>query len=101
MSYIKVSIVETGRNSLKDSPHIFNTESKNFKALEEAKEYIRERYGKIPKGRNKTYIDTTDGQVKEVGFTYSYWNTDYTTRWFQTDWIEITEVTEKPISLFS
>lgn len=94
--YYKIVITETGRNSLKEDAEIFNEVVKNVATLEEAKKYIFERYGRTPQGRKKVYI----GNSTEVGFIHSYWNRDYSHNrksWFQTDWITVSEVTEKPI----
>ena len=100
--YYKLQIDETGRNSLKEQPSLFNTIVKKFRELSEVKNYLAERYDKIPKGKNKIYQDTKQGESLEIGFTHSFWNQDISHNsksWFQTDWISIFEVNEKPVLL--
>ena len=97
--YIKIQIVETGRNSLKEQPSIFNSFEKCFKNKKEAKKYLVEHYGKMPRAKTKVYRDTKDGP-KEVGFTHSFWNKDVShnsPNWFQTDWITVLEVIEDEV----
>ena len=100
--YYKLQINETGRNSLKEQASFFNTIIEKFGGLPEVKNYLEERYGKLPKGKNKVYQDTKQGETLEIGFTHSFWNQDISHNsksWFQTDWISIFEVNEKPILL--
>jgi hypothetical protein len=100
--YYKLIITETSRNSLKDEPHIFNDFSKSFGSLEDLKDELINRYGKLPKGRNKIYRDLKNGQSIEIGFLHSYWNSDISHNsksWYQTDWIEVRTVEEKPFLL--
>ena len=99
-SYHKITITETGRDTLKDEPKIFNEFSLTFGSLDEIKEYIIDKYGKIPK--SKVYVDDKNGISRQVGYHYSFWNKDVShgsKSWYQTDWIEITEVTEVPVLL--
>jgi len=99
--YYKVEINETCRNSLKDNSTLMNTVNKNLRDKEEVEKFLIERYSKLPKGKNKIFIDTDEGP-KEIGFTYSYWNSDFShnsNKWFQTDWITITKVFEEPVLL--
>lgn len=101
MDYIKLHITETGRNCLKDQPAIFNDLTETFKTVEKAKDFLTDRYGQMPKGKNKIYIDTNN-EVKVLGFTHSFWNKDWSHNsksWYQTDWIEITNVNEVPVLL--
>jgi hypothetical protein len=104
--YFKVSITETGRNTLKDEPHTFNNVIETFRTIEGAKQFLIDRYGTIPKrNRNNTlFRDVKDNkgwvEAKESGFTTSYWNKDIShnsTSWYQTDWVEVTQVEEKTI----
>jgi len=98
-NYIKIEIEETARDNLNASSYrCGDTITELFKDMEGIKEYLTERYGRVPNGRKKIYIDTPDG-TQEVGFLYSYWNKDWSHNsksWFQTDWISITDVSEKP-----
>lgn len=102
----KIYITETSRPSIpaKEKSITFNDFSEPFKTLEDVKAFITERYGKIPRitNRNKVYRDRKDGTSKEVGFIYSYWNSDVShnsKKWYQTDWIEITKYIEEPIDI--
>ena len=101
--YYEVRIDETARSSPKSrDSEIFNQEKVTFETKSEAKNYLLERYGKIP-NRNKIYIDNVkSGKSEEVGFAHSFWNRDIShnsKNWFQTDWVSVKEVEkmEKPV----
>ncbi len=97
--YHKVTINETGRNTLRDEPETFNVVVKTFKALNEAREYLIDRYGSIPKLRPRNTI-YQDPDAVPVGFLKSFWNKDWSHNsksWYQTDWVTVTSVTEQPI----
>jgi hypothetical protein len=101
LMYYKVTIDETGRDSLRDEAAKFNQVIETFKTVDEAKAYLTERYGTIPKRTHSTtiYVDFTDG-AKPVGFLHSYWNKDISHNsksWYQTDWVSVTEVNEMPV----
>lgn len=99
---IRIEITETGRNNLKEEPQTFNRENKTVANVEEVKAYLIERYGKIPTGKNKIYIDTQDGETIETGFTYSFWNQDIShnsAKWYQTDWISFDVVSFQPFDI--
>lgn len=100
MKTLELRINETGRNSICQSepPECFNNIKESFETIEQLKEYLIERYGKMPQGRKKIYRDTLDKDGKFVpaivGFLHSFWNQDCShnsKKWFQTDWIEIYE----------
>jgi len=96
--YYKIVVIETGRNTLKDEPRIFNEFERFFEKVDEAKNFVVGRCGKIPKG--KLYADNGNGAPEQVGYHYSFWNGDVShgsKKWFQTDWIEITQVSETPV----
>jgi hypothetical protein len=98
--YYKLVIDETARDCLNDTPHMFHQVVEKFGSIEEVKQHLVERYGKMPKGRSIVFIDTKEGGSEVVGFTHSYWNKDVSHNsksWFQTDWIEVMEVEEKTI----
>ena len=62
-----------------------------FEENSEFIQYLINRYGKLPHGKNKIYMDDKDGNSIEVGFIHSLWNKDWshnTKPWFQQDWIE-------------
>ena len=99
MTSIEVHITETARDSLKDSPHTFNIVNESFSSIEDVKEFLADRYGHMPSGRNKVYVDTKDGAAQEIGFTYSFWTNDMSHNsksWFQTDWVTIMDVVKTP-----
>lgn len=99
MAYIKLTIAETGRGNLKEKPQTFNEIIETFLTMGDTEDYLVERYGKLPKGRNKIYMDTSKGP-QVIGFLHSFWNKDWSHNsksWYQTDWITLTEVTEVPV----
>jgi hypothetical protein len=101
MKTIKLEISETGRNSLKDEPTMFNRIVDEFENIDECKEALKARYGRMPNGRNKIYTGPNNNPIV-VGFLHSFWNKDWShnsKNWFQTDWISIYEVETKPIGL--
>ncbi len=90
-------IKETGRNSLKEEAAMFNRIEKDFESLEDVKNFIVERYGKMPSRKAKVYVDTKDGKSRQVGFCHSYWNKDWSHNmpsWYQTDWVEVIKIKE-------
>ena len=100
MNY-QIEITETVRNNLRDGATIIHIETRDFDMLEEVKSYLADRYGRVPGGRNKIYRDIA-GKPEETGFIHSFWNRDIghnSKSWYQTDWIEITEITTKPVLL--
>jgi len=100
--YYKLSITETGRSTLKEEASIFNKDEQTFTTLQEVKEAIIERYGKLPKRTlaNTIFIDDEEGKPKPVGFLRSFWNKDWShnsSSWFQTDWVCVTTIEEQPV----
>lgn len=98
--YYKLKISETGRSSTKGVAQHFNTIIENHPTVERVIESLEKRYGKNPSRKNKIYVDGKNGVSIVIGFTYSFWNSDIShnsKKWLQTDWIEITEVVEKPV----
>jgi hypothetical protein len=103
---IKIKINETARFFLKGELQIFNKFTISCNNEKEVIEYLINRYGKLPKGKRKIYIDIIENnydikETKEIGFLHSFWNDDLShnsKKWFQTDWITFDEVTEKPIN---
>ena len=97
--YYKVVIHETGRNNLKEEPQTFNVETKTTKTLEEIKEFLVDRYGKIPKRRMNNTI-FVDPDAQPIGFLHSFWNRDISHnshKWYQTDWVAVVKVNEEPV----
>ena len=100
--YYKIQIDETGRNSLKDKSTFFNSLVKKVKSLEDVKAFLIDHYGKMPGKKNKIYVDR-NGKREVIGFMHSFWNQDIshmTPKWYQTDWVTVTEVEEKPVLSF-
>lgn len=100
---IKIIICCTGRNSLKEKPYGIKEIIEYVDSIEKAQEFLTGRYGKLPKGRNKIYVDNKDGNTEVVGFTHSFWNDDIShvpvVSWFQTDWITAVYVVETPVNI--
>jgi hypothetical protein len=98
---IKLTITETARNSLREDASTFNKESVNFGNIETLKDYLINRYGKMPKGKNKVYVDR-DKKAVPVGFLFSFWNQDCShnsKKWYQTDWICFETVITEPFDM--
>ena len=94
--YYLLEVTENGRNTLKENPHAFNKIFKKFGTKEDARNYLVERYGRMPRGKKKVYMDGENGKPIEVGFLHSFWNKDWShdsKHWFQTDWITLEKVT--------
>ncbi|MFA5380247.1 MAG: hypothetical protein WC455_31080 [Dehalococcoidia bacterium] len=99
---IQVTITSTGRNFLKEAATIFDHKSKMFSDIAEVKLYLADKYGKMPKGRNKIYRDKKDGSSITVGFLYSFWNQDWShnsKKWYQTDWLEFKTINCEPFDI--
>lgn len=101
--YYKLKITETGRSNPAGESSVFNEDTVEFVKPEQIREYLIERYGRVPNGRHKVYMDDRNGKNPQViGFMHSFWNRDIShnsPNWFQTDWVTITEVYEKPFLL--
>jgi hypothetical protein len=104
--YFKIEINETGCDTPKDIDNstMFNKIVETKKTIEEIEAYLKDRYGKtIPKAHREkrcVYIDKNDGSVERIGFLYSFWSKDWSHNsksWFQTDWITVAQVVEKPV----
>lgn len=98
---IEIEITETGRHCLKEEAYILGKITEIFHDTEGLKEYLIDRYGKIPNGRKKIYHDKQSGETTEVGFLHSYWQDDYDSdsKWYKTDWVTISKVTYEPMLL--
>jgi len=104
MGYLEITITETACNSPRDMGNcsIFNRIVKKRENREEIEKFLTEHYGKPLNSKNKRpiFVDKKDGSTEQVGFLYSFWNRDVShnsKNWFQTDWIEVCEVEEKPV----
>jgi hypothetical protein len=101
MKSYKLRITETGRNSTRDESTMFNIVNDEFETIEECRNAIIDRYGKMPNKRRKIYIGPNNNPTV-IGFLHSFWNSDISHNskpWFQTDWIEVYEITSIPIQL--
>jgi hypothetical protein len=99
---ILLTIDETGAQTLKDKHSRFNTIKEEFSTMDQVKEYLTDRYGKVPNGKNKVYQDDENGEAVPVGFTHSFWNKDIShnsKHWHQQDWISVYEKTLTPVKL--
>ena len=99
---IEIQITETASDATHQIKSTFNNFSIFCKDIEEAKQELIDRYGKMPSKRRKIYQDKKDGTSIEVGFIHSFWNNDVShnfKKWHQSDWISIFEVTKKPIRI--
>lgn len=95
-TYIKVSIGETTRTTPNAEPVYNQRHISTFATIEEVKDFLVERYGRIPGGRKKIYIDTPGG-AEEVGFVHSFWTREPgEPSEYRTDWIEISDIQETP-----
>lgn len=100
--YYQLEITETARDHLKQEATIYNIETEDFGSIDDIKQHLIDRYGRMPGGRNKIYRDNKAGEATEVGFCHSFWDDDISHNskaWYQTDWIEIKEVTTKTVLL--
>jgi hypothetical protein len=100
--YYKVQIQETASSNLKEKKTAFNCITETFGKLWAVKEFLKERYGKEIKKKPNVFMDNKEGKSIPIGYTVSFWNSDIShnsSKWHQTDWIQITAVKEKPILL--
>lgn len=76
--------------------HVFARDTKKFKTLEEVKAWLKDHYGNSK--RVKMYQDTEDG-AQHTGYIYCFIGSDYShspvDKWYQQDWVEISEVTSR------
>jgi len=102
LSYYKININETAANNPKEAlekSELFNVISEQRLTKGEVREYLRERYGAKFNLQSKrgVYVDGKNGEAKQTGVLYSYWNKDISHNsksWYQTDWIEISLIKE-------
>lgn len=99
MKYFKVIINETAKplGNNNEGYSIFNTTTKLFNSITGAKEWLKDRYSKVKK--EKVYRDDKNNNSYQAGWIYCFKNADWShspvERWWQKDWVEITEVREK------
>ena len=103
MKTIIVTIHCEARPNIKSpEKEIFDKIVEEFETIERVREFLKERYGKIPNGKRKIYIDDENGKRKVIGFLHSFWNKDYShvgESWFQTDWIQFKEIEYKDFEI--
>lgn len=90
---IQVCITYTGKGySPKDQWRTINHDIESFATIEEAKTFLKKRYGKCK--RVPMYRDTKDG-TKQTGWVYCYRNADWShtpvEKWLSQDWCELRE----------
>jgi hypothetical protein len=97
--FLEVKIVETARGSLREEPRTFNLEVKRLPDPAAVRQFLIDRYGRMPGKRNKIFHDKGD-QAETVGFLHSFWNRDIShggPSWYQTDWVTVEELTAAPV----
>ena len=103
MKTLKLQIDETSRTSLKEEQaSYFNSITEYFNNIREVKDYLIDRYGKMPGMKKKIYIDDKNGNPVVCGFLYSFWDQDIshmTKKYYQTDWVTVKKVTTEIILL--
>lgn len=95
--YIRVVIDVTDRAAAQEAAKYSHRDEETFKTIEEVREFLTDRYGKLPSGRRKIYQDTAGGSAEVVGFLHTFWNRNdpYSSKArLQTDWVSITDVRE-------
>lgn len=113
ITYYKVKTDETSEREIEEingdiitSSQLFNTDIQKFKTLEEAKDWLKERYSNVKlitsedENEGGIYIDTKDGTSVKIGNTYKYMNKDYShdsEEWLRVDWVTISKVTEEVV----
>lgn len=98
---IQLHITRTGKSfSPKDDYSIFDTETKQFDSLKDAKDFLKQEYGSCK--RSKMFADLKDGSSKHIGYVYGFKNKDWSHNsqsWLQQDWIDFSKVTYSRITL--
>jgi hypothetical protein len=97
--FLEVKIVETGRGALREEPQTFNQEIKRLPDRAAVRQFLIDRYGKMPGKKSKIYQDTKTGATP-VGFLHSFWNRDIShggPSWYQTDRITVQELSAVPV----
>ncbi len=74
---------------------IFDIEKKLFNEVKEAKQWIKETYGKSKK--RPMYIDDKNGNSKKIGYVIGFRNWDYEQKWIEQHWIGFEKVEELEI----
>lgn len=90
--HYEVEIISTGAALFSSEYSMFDKESHSFGTLEEAKAFIKDRYGKAK--RQKMYQEIKDGgNSNHVGYVYRFRNANWSSypveRWNQQDWVII------------
>jgi hypothetical protein len=66
--------------------------NQKFVDEESLKAYLTERYGHVPSGKKKIFLDRKDGKPIKVGFLHTFWNKDYSYNsksYYQQDWLSL------------
>lgn len=102
-THIKLEINTIERNAPGGEPYRGQDITETFDTDDDLREYIIDRYGRVPRGHNKVYVDQPDGSVLEIGIVHTYWAApEYSgdNSVYRTDWIMITDVVETPHTFF-
>jgi len=94
IKYYVINIDETAKpvGNSQEGFSIFNQYQESFKTLQEAKDYLKEKYQGHKK--QKMFCDDKEGNAKQIGWIYSFKNSDIShdsKPWYQQDWVSITE----------
>jgi hypothetical protein len=81
----------------------FGNETHEFPTLEDAKEFLQERYGTCK--RVPMYVDKTDGTALQVGYVFGFraegWGSSSHEKWIQQDWVGMRECERVPLWHFA
>ena len=92
MSNIQLHITKTARTYKEKEYHCYDSETKYFADLNEAKKWIKEQYGKHH--RTSMYRDTDKDKTQRIGYVIRFRNTEYdrdlgkTVKFLEEHWIE-------------
>lgn len=92
---IQVHVIMTCKSySPKDSYRIFAEDKRTFADMAEARQWLREQYGKAK--RSPMYVDTKDGRMLNIGYVIGFraadWSHSSVDKWLQRDWVSFSEV---------
>jgi len=98
MSYFEVHITMTSKSiGSKGQYQVSGQEKKHFRTMDEVNKFLKDRYGKSK--RSPMYIDKKAGGSEKVGYVYRFIDADYShapvEKWYQQDWVSITELTPR------
>ena len=88
---VELHITQTAKGyAPKEKWYAMTTEHFSFRTVEEAKAWLRGRYGASK--RVPMYQEGSEGESKQVGYVYGFRNSDVShvpvVKWLQQDWVE-------------